>query len=97
MNNDNLVVMVNQIGTFFAAMPDHPEAVKGVSDHLRRFWAPRMREQLMAHFRHGGNDLIPIVREALETQPIMATPTPFDAQYPGEAEDRHRLDGASES
>ncbi|XQU69915.1 hypothetical protein OJJOAM_002646 [Cupriavidus sp. H18C1] len=47
MNLDNLVKMANQIGTFFAAMPDRDEALADIATHLRRFWAPPMRRALL--------------------------------------------------
>ena len=55
MNNDNLVRMVNRIGAFFVSMPDRQEALEGIVMHIRRFWEPRMRRQLLAHIdeRHG--------------------------------------------
>ncbi len=49
MNNDNLIRMVNRIGAFFASMPDREEALEGIAQHVRRFWEPRMRRQLLAH------------------------------------------------
>ena len=49
MNNDNLIRMVNRIGAFFAAMPDRDEAMRDLAQHVRRFWAPRMRQQLFEH------------------------------------------------
>lgn len=47
-NNDNLVKMVNQIGTFFESMPDRNEALEGIAIHLKKFWDPRMRKALIA-------------------------------------------------
>lgn len=47
-NNDNLVKMANQIGTFFASMPDHEEGLEGLASHLKKFWDPRMRKALLA-------------------------------------------------
>lgn len=67
MDNDNLVQMANRIGEFFAAMPDHAEAVDGVATHIRRFWEPRMRRQILAHVEQGGQGLLDLVREALVT------------------------------
>ncbi len=49
MNNDNLIRMVNRIGSFFAAMPDRDEAMRDLAQHVRRFWEPRMRKQLFEH------------------------------------------------
>jgi formate dehydrogenase subunit delta len=66
MDTDNLVHMANRIGEFFQTMPEREEAALGITQHLRKFWAPRMRCELLAHFDHtGGDDLLPIVRQAL--------------------------------
>ena len=38
MHTDPLVKMANQIGHFFEAMPDRPEALEGIAQHIRKFW-----------------------------------------------------------
>ncbi|MGU7776422.1 formate dehydrogenase subunit delta, partial [Burkholderia sp. MR1-5-21] len=43
MDTGHLIDMANQIGEFFASMPDRDEALAGIADHIRRFWEPRMR------------------------------------------------------
>lgn len=48
MDLANLVQMANRIGDFFAAQPDRTEALQGIADHVRKFWEPRMRRQLLA-------------------------------------------------
>ena len=66
MDIDNLVRMANRIGDFFEAMPDADEARAGIANHLRRFWEPRMRAEIVAHVReHDGAGLHPMVREAI--------------------------------
>lgn len=66
MNMANLVTMANQIGTFFASYPDPEEASAEIANHLQRFWAPRMREQLYAHIDEaGGEGLAPLVLTAV--------------------------------
>jgi len=67
MDAENLVKMANQIGEFFAAFPDRAEALDGIAGHIRKFWAPRMREQLLAFVDASGAaaGLSPIVSEAL--------------------------------
>ena len=98
MNIDNLVGMANQIGTFYEAMPDREEALEGITDHIRKFWAPRMRRQLTAWWSDGqGDDLRPIVRDALAAHSILPTPVPVRACDPDEAAKRHAFDGTSES
>lgn len=41
--------MANRIGEFFSSMPDRDEAIDGIANHLRNYWEPRMRLQLLAH------------------------------------------------
>ena len=66
MDNDKLVCMANRIGDFFAAMPDHDEAVECLALHLQRFWEPRLRRQILAHVdEQGGTGLRDLVVEAL--------------------------------
>ena len=66
MSPDKLVYMANQIGKFFAGA-GHDTAVEGISDHIAKFWEPRMRKQIYAHMAaQGGIDLDPLVKEALE-------------------------------
>jgi formate dehydrogenase subunit delta len=48
MDLDNLVHMANRIGQFFAAQPDRDEALAGIADHVKKFWAPPMRARLLA-------------------------------------------------
>jgi formate dehydrogenase subunit delta len=62
---DRLVYMANQIGKFFTAQ-GHERTVAGVSEHIRKFWDPRMRRRIFAHLEAGGAGLDPDVREALE-------------------------------
>lgn len=69
MDIDKLVRMANRIGEFFQAMPDRAEAIDGVAQHLRKFWEPRMRRELLAHIDAGGADaLLPIVLDALRAK-----------------------------
>jgi len=68
MDMHNLIHMANQIGGFFEAMPDHEEALTGISGHLRNFWEPRMRKQLLEHVdAEDGKGLMPIVVSAIRT------------------------------
>jgi formate dehydrogenase subunit delta len=48
MDLDNLIHMANRIGAFFAAQPDRDEALAGIADHLKKFWEPRMRTEILA-------------------------------------------------
>lgn len=63
---DALIRMANQIGAFFEAMPDRAESLEGVSQHLARYWEPRMRRELLEHLQmHGSAGLNDLVAEAL--------------------------------
>ena len=62
---DKLVYMANQIGKFFASQGE-AQAVAGIADHLKKFWDPRMRTQILAHLDAGGAGLDPPVRAAVE-------------------------------
>ncbi|MBY0383446.1 MAG: formate dehydrogenase subunit delta [Xanthobacteraceae bacterium] len=61
---ERLIYMANQIGKFFESQ-GHDKEVAGVADHIRKFWDPRMRKQILAHFDAGGAGLDPNVREAV--------------------------------
>lgn len=66
MNIDKLTQMVNDIAAYFAAEPDHQAAVKGVADHLHKFWDPVMRKQIIQHAHDGGAGLSPMGLEAVQ-------------------------------
>src|SRR4029453_14547878 len=50
---DRLVMMANQIGKFFTPQRDG-DPVAGIADHLEKFWDPRMKASIVAHWRAGG-------------------------------------------
>jgi formate dehydrogenase subunit delta len=67
MDIENLVHMANRIGDFFAAMPERADALDGVATHIRKFWEPRMRRQILEHLDAAqGAGLSDLVREALQ-------------------------------
>lgn len=66
MNIDTLTRMVNDIANYFAAEPDHATGVAGVADHLKKFWDPVMRKQIIAHLEAGGEGLEPLAKEAVQ-------------------------------
>ncbi|KIZ39039.1 MULTISPECIES: formate dehydrogenase subunit delta [Rhodopseudomonas] len=65
MSPDNLVHMANQIGTFFKSQ-GADATVPGITEHIRKFWDPRMRTAILAHLDAGGEGLQPEVRSAVE-------------------------------
>ncbi len=66
MNSEHLVKMANQIAGFFASYPDQEQAAAETATHLRKFWAPPMRDRLIAHAHEAGDDLAPVARRAVE-------------------------------
>jgi len=65
MDPHHLVKMANEIGAYFAQMPDREEAISAITAHLRSFWEPRMRREIIEHARTNGGDLEEIVRAAV--------------------------------
>jgi formate dehydrogenase subunit delta len=63
MSHDRLAYMANQIGKFFAHQSDDL-AVAAINDHIRKFWDPRMRKQILGELETASLD--PRVRLAVE-------------------------------
>jgi formate dehydrogenase subunit delta len=67
MDIHNLIAMANRIGQFFESFSDREEALEGISNHLHKFWEPRMRRELLSHVDAGtADDLLPIVVSAIQ-------------------------------
>jgi len=63
---ERLVTMANDIGHFFAAEPDQNVGAQNVANHIKRYWDPRMRREIVTHYREkGGAGLDPIARSAV--------------------------------
>lgn len=66
MHIDQLIRMANQIGSFFEAMPNRAQAVEDTAQHIKKFWEPRMRRELLVHVDSAGNtELNDMVAQAL--------------------------------
>jgi formate dehydrogenase subunit delta len=76
MHIERLVKMANDIGDFFKAEPNREDAVRGIAQHIQRFWDPRMREQILEYLNNDGRELDEVVREALRG---VTAPTPRSA------------------
>lgn len=63
MSHDKLAYMANQIGRFFEHQKED-QAVASINDHIRKFWDPRMRQQLLDELDSA--ELDPRVRRAVE-------------------------------
>ncbi|AFJ02617.1 NADH-dependent formate dehydrogenase delta subunit FdsD [Methylophaga frappieri] len=58
-----LIKMVNQIAANLSAYP-HDEAASRIAQHLTKFWAPKMRQDLFAAANNGAS-LSPVVYDAI--------------------------------
>jgi formate dehydrogenase subunit delta len=60
--------MANQIAAFFEAEPDRAVALESIAGHIRRFWDPRMRREILDWVDvRQGEGLHPLVLEAIHT------------------------------
>jgi formate dehydrogenase subunit delta len=63
MSHDRLAYMANQIGRFFAHQKEE-QAIASINEHIRKFWDPRMRKQILAELDTAQLD--PRVKRAVE-------------------------------
>lgn len=63
---DKLVRMANQIGEFYAAMPER-EATEGAASHLRLYWTPKMIREIIAFADQGHSGLNAVAARAVQS------------------------------
>ncbi len=72
MNIDHLIKMANEITAFWEGEVGDKAAAE-VATHLRRYWEPRMRQQMIAYFEQrqgaGLNDIASQAVAMLAAQP----------------------------
>jgi len=74
MNIDLLIKMANEIGEFFAGATDAEAAARDVANHLKRFWEPRMRAQMLRYYEErGGAGLSEVAKSAVALLAAAAT------------------------
>ncbi|HEU4626400.1 MAG TPA: formate dehydrogenase subunit delta [Steroidobacteraceae bacterium] len=79
MKIESLIKMANEISYFYEAESGQ-DAPAAVATHLRRFWEPRMRKQMLEHYdRTGGEGLEEVARKAVA---LLAAERPSSAQQP---------------
>jgi formate dehydrogenase subunit delta len=76
MSPEKLVTMANQIAAFFKSQGE-AKAPEAIANHIRAFWAPRMRREILAIVRGGGVTtggarLDPLVMRGLELLSVNA-------------------------
>ena len=57
MQIHTLVTMANRIGQFFESYSDRNEALAEISNHIHKFWDPRMRRELLRRKKYSQPDL----------------------------------------
>jgi formate dehydrogenase subunit delta len=74
MDIHHLVKMANDIGAYYETLPDREEAITAVAIHLKSFWEPRMRRQIIDYANQPAAEASPehpqlkeIVRTAILT------------------------------
>jgi formate dehydrogenase subunit delta len=69
LDPQRLIHMANQIGAFFEAEADRAMALEGIAGHIKRFWDPRMRREIL-HWvdENQGDGLSALVLEAIRTR-----------------------------
>jgi formate dehydrogenase subunit delta len=79
MKIDALIKMANQISDFFEGESGHEQAPAAVAAHLQRYWEPRMRKDIIAHYDlNAGEGLDEVALKAvalLAAEKRAATPT----------------------
>lgn len=63
-SSDKLVMMANQIVRNLAVQGDD-KAVLLAAEHMRKFWEPRMRAHMRAHYDAGAAGLTPLTKLAV--------------------------------
>ena len=68
MEASRLIKLANDIGAFFEVDKDPARGAAAVADHIRKFWHPRMRREILIHLdEQNGEGLKPLVLDALRT------------------------------
>ncbi len=73
MSHDQIVKMANDIGHFYGAEPTREAAVTGIANHIRRYWAKRMRDKLIERAQQPDSGLEEL---ALAAARSLAAPPP---------------------
>jgi formate dehydrogenase subunit delta len=75
MNIDLLIKMANQITEFWAGEVGQEAAAKEVATHLRRYWEPLMRGQMISYYEERqGSGLNDVAKRAVELLAAEAKP-----------------------
>lgn len=62
---NHLIKMINQISNNIAPGEDDNVAAPKVADHIKRFWAPHMKQQVIEYAQNDGAELQPTAMAAI--------------------------------
>ena len=65
MRAEYIIKQANQIASFFESMPDQAQADRDFVTHIRKFWDPRMRRDLLNLVSDAPADAHPMVIRAV--------------------------------
>lgn len=75
MNIDLLIKMANQITSFWEGEVGEDAAATEVATHLRRYWEPRMRAQMITYYEERqGSGLNDVAKKAVALLAAQARP-----------------------
>jgi formate dehydrogenase subunit delta len=83
MNIDHMIKMANEITAFWQGEVGEEAAAKEVATHLRRYWEPRMRAQMITYYeeRHGAG-LNDVALKAVQLLAIQAAEAAAQTKAP---------------
>jgi formate dehydrogenase subunit delta len=86
MNIDLLIKMANEITSFWEGEAGQDKAANEVATHLRRYWEPRMRAQMIGYLEQrqgaGLNDVAKAAVALLASQAKAAAPAATGVTVP---------------
>ena len=63
-STSHLIEMANQIAVNLAHGKEQNQCITDIASHIQRFWAPSMRQQLLAAINQGDHQIHELVVEA---------------------------------
>lgn len=67
MDIKRLISMANQIGDFYESYPNQSHAQQDIAEHINKFWALSMRQQIAEYVREqGGSGMHTQVQSAIK-------------------------------
>jgi formate dehydrogenase subunit delta len=86
MNIDLLIKMTNEISEFFRTASEPDQAARDVAAHIRRYWEPRMRAQMLDYYeQRQGAGLTELAKSGIAVLHAAARPAPAGGAQPKSA------------